>query len=82
MKITIEIAGVDVDVVVDYTGTPSIPAQLDGHPDNRMPEEGGDLEITELTMNGKDAKVLLTDPRVYGNIVETIEEEMKTEKEY
>lgn len=56
---TVEVLG--VDLVVEFEGTPFIPARTFGHPDDATPAEGGEADIISVTLEGWDVTKLLNE---------------------
>ena len=57
MNINFKFKGMELEAEVNVT--PFVPSDKTGHPDNWMPEEGGDIEFVSLTCQGNDALFLL-----------------------
>lgn len=61
MSDTITVVYETVPFDVTFYATPIIPASRDGHPDNWMPEEGGDFELLSVKVEGHDITPYITD---------------------
>ena len=74
----------DVEVTVEYTATPYVPAQTYGPPENCYPAEGGDIEIVSVT--GPDGKKLElsaeNEDRLMDYLYESHEEDVDDYPEY
>ncbi len=62
----------DVDLKVEFEYEPIIPAKTSGPPENCHPEEGGEVEINEVYLEGWDVTALLSD-----KVQELIKKEIK-----
>lgn len=59
MRMTVEILNVDLEI--EYDGTPFVPARIYGHPDDAMPAEGGEATINAVYLDGTEVTELLSD---------------------
>lgn len=73
-KMTVVCEGIPFDVT--FYATPLIPASTLGHPDDRMPEEGGDFELQSVEVGGYDLTPFLDDSMI-ATIENAVKEKLK-----
>lgn len=57
--LTVEVLG--VDLVVEFDGTPFVPAQVSGPPESCYPCEGGEADVVGIYLDGTEVTSLLND---------------------
>ena len=59
MRMTVEIFNVDLEI--EYDGTPFVPARISGLPEDCYPAEGGEADILAVFLDGTEVTELLSD---------------------
>jgi len=68
----------DVEVVVTFTATPYVPAQVSGPPENCYPAEGGEIEIEEVVREDSGDLVVLSaseEQRLIDYLMESLDDD-------